>query len=69
LNTQNYLSGCFHSAKGGTKKGVYKERLRRDLSIASQRVLLLAACGEQNRRTKPVFCFAKFWQNHPVFSA
>jgi hypothetical protein len=34
------------------KKVAYKERLRRDLLIASQRVLLLAACGEQNSRTK-----------------
>jgi hypothetical protein len=34
-------------AYGGTKKkGLNKERLRRALSIASQRVLLLAACGE-----------------------
>jgi hypothetical protein len=37
------------------EKGAYKERLRRDLLIASQRVLLLAACGEQNRRKSGAF--------------
>jgi hypothetical protein len=37
------------------EKCAYKERLRRDLLIASQRMLLLAACGKQNRRKSGAF--------------
>jgi hypothetical protein len=37
-----------HSAYVGTNK----ERLWRDLLIASQRLLLLDACGEQNSKSK-----------------
>jgi hypothetical protein len=41
------LGRFFSSAFGGKqKKAAYKERLRRDFLIASQKVLLLAACGE-----------------------
>jgi hypothetical protein len=44
------LKAIVHACNKKRKKGLYKERLRRDLLIASQRVLLLAACNKQNRR-------------------